>query len=193
MEAALLADLLGSNVVGIDIVDEFHPSASERVSLQVGDALDLPFAEGCFDLVFSFHALEHVSSPKRALAEMRRVVHPDGGFWIGTPNRSRLVGYLGSRDASLRDKFAWNLVDWRARLGGRFRNELGAHAGFARAELREMLRGVFGVVEEETAEYYALLYPGHRRTLAYLEKLGLARFAYPAIYYAGRPSRATGA
>lgn len=50
-----------------------------------------------------------------------------------------------------------------------------------------MLRGVFGVVEEETAEYYALLYPEHRRTLACLEKLGLARFAYPAIYYAGRP------
>jgi hypothetical protein len=59
------------------------------------------------------------------LREMRRVVRPSGGVWIGTPNRSRLVGYVGSRDTNSSVKIVWNLDDRRLRLRGRFRNALG--------------------------------------------------------------------
>jgi SAM-dependent methyltransferase len=186
-EAAVLADLVRATVVGIDIANHFNPSVRDKVDLRVADAMELPFEDSSFDLVFSYHALEHVSVPDRALAEMRRVVRVTGSFWIGTPNRNRLVGYIGSRDASRREKLAWNVSDWRARMAGRFRNDLGAHAGFTRAELRTMLGTFFGVVEDQTSEYYALLYARHRRVLGVLEASGLARFAYPAIYFAGRP------
>jgi SAM-dependent methyltransferase len=185
-EAALMSELLEAKVVGIDVAGDFHPSAAARVDLLAGDARELPFPEGSFDVVFSFHVLEHVASPERAVTEMRRVVRAGGGFWIGTPNRSRLLGYLGSRDATRREKLVWNLVDWRARLGGRFRNEFGAHAGFTHAELHTMLRASFRDVYDETAAYFALNYPRYRPTLAVLDRLGLSRFAYPAIYFSGR-------
>jgi SAM-dependent methyltransferase len=186
-EAALLGDLLGGKVFGIDIVENFDPSARQRVHLQTADAMDLPFADGSFDRVFSFHALEHIEKPNRALTEMRRVVRPDGVVLIGTPNRQRAVGYLGSRDASLSEKLVWNVADWRARLAGRFRNELGAHAGFAREELLGMLKPHFTVVADETSAYYEFLYAHHRRMIDLIERIGVSRFAYPAVYVSGRP------
>src|SRR5207244_2063745 len=106
------------------------------------------------------------AEPPRALAEMRRVVRRSGGVWIGTPNRSRLVGYVTGRGASQREKILWNIVDWRARLTGRFRNELGAHAGFTPRELSEMIRTYFSVVEDESASYYALLHKRYKVGLA---------------------------
>jgi len=186
-EAAELADRMEAIVVGVDIVDAFHVSAVNRVELRVADATELPFDDGSFDLVFSFHMLEHVSVPIQALAEMRRVVRPSGGFWVGTPNRSRLVGYVGGRGASLRDKITWNVVDWRARLTGRFRNELGAHAGFTQGELRDMLRTWFSVVEDESPAYYALLHQRYKPALGLIDHSGIGRFIYPSIYFAGRP------
>jgi SAM-dependent methyltransferase len=187
-EAAVLADLLGCDVVGIDIADDFHPDAREKVELVVADAAELPFADGSFDLVFSYHALEHIPRPIEAIGEMRRVVRDAGGLWVGAPNRSRLFGYLGSRDASTRDKIGWNISDWRQRLRGRFRNEFGAHAGFTRGELHALLGARFPVVVDETPAYYALLYPRHRRVLSILERLHLAKFVFPAVYFSGRPS-----
>jgi SAM-dependent methyltransferase len=187
-EAAVLADLLGCEVVGVDIADNFHPDARARVELVVADAAELPFTDSSFDLVFSFHALEHVSRPIEAIGEMRRVVRDVGGLWVGTPNRSRLVGYLGSRDASTRDKIGWNIADWRKRLRGRFRNEYGAHAGFTRSELQALIGARFRIVVDETPAYYELLYPRHRRALSILERLRLAKFVFPAVYFSGRPS-----
>ncbi len=100
-------------------------------------------------------------------------------------NRSRLVGYLGSRDAWTRDKIVWNISDWRERLRGRFRNELGAHAGFTRGELHALLGDRFRLVVDETCAYYALLYPRHRRAFSILERLRLAKFVFPAVYFSG--------
>jgi hypothetical protein len=45
---------------------------------------------------------------------MARVLRDDDRFWIGTPNRCRLVGYLGSRDDGL-DKLRWNLSELQLR------------------------------------------------------------------------------
>ena len=78
---------------------------------------------------------------------------------------ARLLGYISARRTSLRDKIVWNLVDWRKRLTGRFRNELGAHAGFTQGELRDMLDTCFGVVEDETSAYYALLHQRYKPAL----------------------------
>ncbi len=189
-EAAVLAELLEASVTGIDVVEGFHPDARSRVELIVADATSLPFESGTFDLVFSYHALEHIASPGRAVAEMRRVLDEDGGCWIGTPNRSRVIGYLGSRDATRREKLTWNLADWRGRLQGRFRNELGAHAGFHESELGAMIRASFVQVHNETSAYYALVYASHQRLLGALERSRLSRFLYPAVYFSAscRPS-----
>lgn len=51
-----------------------HP----RVDLVAGDAHQLPFEEGSFDLVYCRYLLEHVGQPEQVVAEMRRVTRPGG-------------------------------------------------------------------------------------------------------------------
>jgi len=106
-----------------------------------------------FDLIFCYHVLEHMENPRRALLLMRERLAPWGWLYLGTPNRSRVLGYLGSSDVTIADKVRWNLTDWRRRLAGTFRNELGAHAGFARRELLQMAEERFESVEDVTIDY----------------------------------------
>lgn len=186
IEAAILAQRLGAAVTGIDALDSFDPEARQVTDLRVGDALALDFPDESFDFVYSYHALEHVGKPAVAIREMARVLKRDGGYWIGTPNRSRLIGYIGSKSASFAEKARWNLNDWRARLAGRFRNEFGAHAGFTMKELHELLAASLPAPKNQTFAYYRAIYPSRPSTLGLLNASGLHRIAYPAIYFSGR-------
>lgn len=183
-EAHALAKSLGCNVVGIDLRTSFHPDAAAAVHLENADATDMPFESGYFDFVYSYHVLEHIPNYRAALAEMDRVLEPGGGLWIGTPNRTRLLGYLGS-EASLKQTIKWNAADWSARLKGRFRNEFGAHAGFTWQELGGELRSVFSQIADATLDYYLAIYPHRAATVRMLHSSGLGRFAFPSIYFVG--------
>ena len=50
----------------------------EFVSLARGDAMDLPYADGTFDVVTCLEALEFFPDPVAALAELSRVLRPGG-------------------------------------------------------------------------------------------------------------------
>ena len=187
-EAAQLARSLGTRVIGIDIAPRFDPVAAREVQLQWGDATALDFPDSAFDFVYSYHALEHIPDFRRALAEMRRVLAPNGGYCVGTPNRERLIGYLGSADGGWREKIRWNAMDWSARLRGKFRNEHGAHAGFTRRELRDELSAALGLAEDVTLPYYLNLYARRATAIRRLETSGLSKFLLPSIYFVGRRS-----
>ncbi len=60
-------------VVSIDI----SPSAKSD-GIIIADAVDLPFVDGYFDLVFSSNVLEHIESVEESLVEMKRVLKSDG-------------------------------------------------------------------------------------------------------------------
>jgi SAM-dependent methyltransferase len=184
-EAHALAASLRCNVTGIDLCDQFDPRAAAEVRLQRADATALPFDKGAFDFVYSYHVLEHIPRYRDALSEMNRVLAQGGGLWIGTPNRTRLIGYVGS-PVPLLHALRWNAADWSARLQGRFRNELGAHAGFTLQELGGELRSFFGSVDEATLEYYLAIYPHRARTMRLLHSSGLGAYAFPSIYFIGR-------
>ena len=184
-EAVLLGRQLATTAIGIDIVDEFDPQAKRAADLRRGDATALEFEDASFDLVYAYHVLEHVSAPEKAVAEMRRVLKPGGAYVVGTPNRSRLLGYIGG-GSSMSDKIRWNLTDWQARLTGRFRNEFGAHAGFHAHELQALLLRHFPDTEDVTLEYYLRLYHRHAGLVRTLDSLRVARFAFPSVYFAGR-------
>ena len=186
VEAAVLARELGAEVIGVDLDTSFDSTAAAAVELRQGDATGLDFASGSFDFIFSYHALEHIPAYSKALAEMERVLSKGGAYCIGTPNRLRLLGYLGSNDATWRDKIAWNLADWRARLRGRFRNEYGAHAGFSSSELKALLAKAFGQAEEITLPYYLRAYQSYAVWISLLGKSGLGRFLFPSTYFMGR-------
>lgn len=186
-EAVVFAQEFKSEVVGIDLdTSGFSPWAVKQVDLRKGDATHLEFPDNHFDLVYSFHALEHIPRFETALSEMARVLAAGGGFFIGTPNRVRLIGYLGSETATWQQKIAWNWIDWKARIRRNFTNESGAHAGFLPQELRGDLGKVFTQVEEVTWPYYWELYKKHTLIIQWFDRLGLGKYLFPAVFFTGR-------
>ena len=186
IEAAVLSQELGGEVTGIDLEDRFDAVAGREAHLQVGDATQMTFADGSFDFVYSYHALEHIPHYRKALQEINRVLAPNGHWCIGTPNRSRLIGYLGSKDATAKEKILWNVDDWQSRLRGQFKNECGAHAGFTAGELSGELSRELGAARNITQEYYRTLYARHAPTVAWIYRCGVDRFIFPAVYFMGR-------
>lgn len=184
-EAGFIARRLGADTVGIDIGQEFafDRVKSEPAKLYVMDAREMAFPDGSFDFVYSFHALEHIPQPKRALREMSRVLKPGGLYVIGTPNSSRLIGYIGSTTSAW-NKIKWNCGDWMARIRGRWSNEEGAHAGFTEVELLSMCSVAFGEDPQAlAAEYYRCIYG--IRLVNRINRLRLASALYPCAYVMG--------
>jgi len=160
-EVVYLRRAFGSTrIVGVDLDSTFSPSAHRESCVMVADILRLPFPTAAFDFAAAIHSLEHVADPAQALAELRRVLRDGGWLYVGVPNRSRWVGYLGSFDATAWQKLTWNLKDYWARLRGRFRNEAGAHAGFDAKQLVAMLGACFESVELLTESYLRFKYGG---------------------------------
>lgn len=129
----------------------------DRYHITRGDACAMRYPDESFDAVFYHHVIEHVPCPEKSITECARVLKHGGYLYCGTPNRSRLLGYIGSR-ASLGDKIRWNLADWKMRLKGKFRNEYGAHAGFTEAELDAMLRPYCSEIHWLTEDYLEFKY-----------------------------------
>jgi ubiquinone/menaquinone biosynthesis C-methylase UbiE len=86
-----LAREFGCRVTGIDLTDEYCRVAamlSERIGLSAlvnyrqGDALNLPFANGTFDVVWTEHAAMNIPNKPRLYREMYRVLRPGGTLAI---------------------------------------------------------------------------------------------------------------
>lgn len=82
-----LASRFGCRVTGLDLTADFVALAgmlaqrtrlSDKVSYRQGDALDMPFADASFDLVWSQNAAMNIADRDRLYAEMRRVLAPGG-------------------------------------------------------------------------------------------------------------------
>ena len=124
--ARWLAAQRGCRVVGLDLTEVYCRTASElsaRVGLarQTGfvcaDGLALPFAEDCFDLVWTQHAAMNIADKARLYREVTRVLKPGGRFglydvmagpagapyfpvpWSSSPEASHLMPPEGVREA----------------------------------------------------------------------------------------------
>jgi len=89
--SSFMADVARS-VVGVDISDEAVQNASTVYSkanliFQQGSAIALDFADCSFDVVVSFETIEHLAEQAEMLAEIRRVLRPNGLLIISSPNR----------------------------------------------------------------------------------------------------------
>ncbi len=85
--ARLLSRTYGCEVVGIDLTPELCEVASDltrrvgqadRVTIRQGDALDLPFPDGSFDVAWTQHVSMNIADKAGIFGEMRRVVRPGG-------------------------------------------------------------------------------------------------------------------
>ena len=92
------------------------------------------------------------------------------------------------------EKLRWNLSDYRARVTHRFRNELGAHAGFSKKELHGLLAADFTDIRFLTGDYLRFKY-GDRLPELVLRaacSCGLHGVAAPSVYaIARRPAERT--
>jgi ubiquinone/menaquinone biosynthesis C-methylase UbiE len=70
----------GVQVIGVEQSSAQIAAAAQApfVTYAQGDAHQLEFPDGSFDLVYARYVLEHVSAPERVLSEMRRVTRPGG-------------------------------------------------------------------------------------------------------------------
>jgi ubiquinone/menaquinone biosynthesis C-methylase UbiE len=85
--ARFLAREFGCRVTGLDLSEEYCRVATSLtrrllldplVSFRQGNALDLPFADGSFDLVWTQHAAMNIADKARFYGEIRRVLKPGG-------------------------------------------------------------------------------------------------------------------
>ncbi|RUL88678.1 methyltransferase domain-containing protein [Tautonia sociabilis] len=86
---ARLLGRFGAKVIGVDLSDAVDKAAAltarfPDVAIVQADLLDLPIAEGAFDLVFSIGVLHHSPDPRLAFAEIARRVRPGGrlAVWL---------------------------------------------------------------------------------------------------------------
>jgi len=72
-------------LIGADVDERIkdHPLLTHRVEA-LGGAL--PFREQTFDLVTANMVMEHIDRPQNFLADIRRVLRPNGRFLFHTPN-----------------------------------------------------------------------------------------------------------
>jgi MPBQ/MSBQ methyltransferase len=86
-----LAREFGCRVTGIDLTDEYCSAAAmlsertglaERVDYRQGDATNLPFPDGSFDIVWTEHVAMNIPDKPRLYREMHRVLKPGGTLAI---------------------------------------------------------------------------------------------------------------
>ena len=82
------------HVIGIDIDEEAVKHAQNKyirsnLEFKIGSITDIPIqGEGLFDVVVCFEALEHVDDHEKLFAEVKRVLTPNGFFFVSTPNKT---------------------------------------------------------------------------------------------------------
>ncbi len=115
-------------------------SSSKGLSsdLRVADAEDLPFADGSFDVVYSWGVLHHTPDTPRAISEAVRVTRPGGRICIMVYSRHAWVPYgLWLRQGPLSRRPTRSIAD----VLYHHMESLGTK-GFTKRELRTMLTGV---------------------------------------------------
>ncbi|MCR4963462.1 MAG: class I SAM-dependent methyltransferase [Firmicutes bacterium] len=82
------------HVTGVDIVPHYREEAlalakklsfDGKFTFAVASACALPFADNSFDTIIMNDFMEHVSQPRQALAEARRLLTPEGRIFINFP------------------------------------------------------------------------------------------------------------
>ena len=89
---SLILSRCADEVVGIDYSDEAITAASRKyrrnnLRFLCANVLAVPFPDNSFDRVVSFETLEHLMEQEQFLAEIRRVLKPDGLLILSSPNR----------------------------------------------------------------------------------------------------------
>ena len=87
--ARTLADEFGCEVVGLDLTEEYYQAAvkltdlvgmSDNITYKHGNALDMPFDDNSFDVVWTQFAGMNIEDKQRLYSQIHRVLRPNGYF-----------------------------------------------------------------------------------------------------------------
>jgi SAM-dependent methyltransferase len=86
----------GASVIGVDLSAAVIKAAQlceslPNVAIIQADLLDLPVADGAFDLVYSIGVLHHTPDPRRAFGQIARKVKPGGRLAVWLYRRNFLL------------------------------------------------------------------------------------------------------
>lgn len=97
--ARFLRDETGAEVRGVDFAPACRTFAGEvhGVEVDTGELAEQRYPDGHFDLVTSWHCLEHVYDPAAELAEMARITRPGGWLQIEVPTPTLLARIFRGR------------------------------------------------------------------------------------------------
>ncbi len=98
----LLAGVADS-VVGIDIAADAVAHANEKyrrdnLSYLAASGTKIPLPDASFDFIVSFEMIEHIHEQEAFLAEVNRLLKPDGVFLISSPNRVEYTEKTGYKN-----------------------------------------------------------------------------------------------
>lgn len=94
-----------SAVTGVDIDPKTIERAqrkynNSKLNFLTGDVRNIPCTDNIFDIVISFETLEHIEEHNEMMAEIKRVLKPDGLLIISTPDK-----YFHSDAKTIKSKF----------------------------------------------------------------------------------------
>ncbi|MEL7432545.1 MAG: class I SAM-dependent methyltransferase [Chloroflexota bacterium] len=84
-------------------------SLAERMQYDVVDAMQIPYADNSFDVVFANYMLYHVPDREQTLREIRRVLKPDGVLFACT-NGDNHMGMIYVLAGQVDEVTAWETV-----------------------------------------------------------------------------------
>jgi len=96
MMAAVAAEVVGVDIDAETVAKAQHKYQKPNLSFKTGSADVIPCESGYFDLVVSFETIEHHDRHHEMMAEIKRVLKPDGLLLISSPDKkyySDLTGY----------------------------------------------------------------------------------------------------
>ena len=155
----------GWQAMGIDVSESAVESCRERnLPCRVFDGRTVPFPDRTFDVLTSWHVIEHVADVEETLAEWFRVLRPGGVIALETPDASSPIVRL--RGQSYRKFWApEHTYTFTPRTLAAFIEQ----AGF-----EVVARPIFGRLSEQSAGMaaYAIAYQGYHglRKLAGVSK-----------------------
>lgn len=185
LEAIMIKNEFGLKTYAVDLnIDESLLAQEENLIFRKDDLMNLLFPDDFFSLVYNIHVLEHVKDHSRVLNELHRVLKKNGVLYIGFPNKNRLVGYFGaSQKVSLVDMVRWNLLDYKKRMGGRFENKYGAHAGYSQLGFIKDALKFFRKIYPVRNQYMMQKYEPYKGLLELLIKLKVEEYIFPSNYF----------
>jgi 2-polyprenyl-3-methyl-5-hydroxy-6-metoxy-1,4-benzoquinol methylase len=79
--------LPSAEVSGIDYLNEnISICRNQNLNVKQGNVYDLDIQDNSFDAVIFMEVIEHLEDPQKAIAEIHRILKPNGSLIIGFPN-----------------------------------------------------------------------------------------------------------